>query len=106
MRINEIMRILQHAPRADKSAIIGINLRAERRSLAFVGTRFIASHGVGRRDNVTPSTCPPDRLPRPVGRDKSGPYAILAPLVQLRLMRIRADKSAMGTINRPLQMAG
>src|SRR6266566_8118035 len=33
---------------------------------------------------------------------ESGPYAILAPLVQLRLMRIGADKSALGTVNRPL----
>ena len=31
----------------------------------------------------------------PVGRDKSGPYALLAALVTLRLMHITADKSAL-----------
>ena len=34
----------------------------------------------GRRGNVTPYTCPPDRIPHPVGRDKSGPYDLLAAL--------------------------
>src|SRR2546423_3823076 len=39
----------------------------------------------------------------PVGGDKSGPYDLLAALLTLRLITIGADKSAMGTINRPLQ---
>ena len=47
---------------------------------------------------MTPSTCPPDRIPCPVGRDKSGPYAILAALVQLRLMRIGHDPLALRSV--------
>ena len=52
-----------------------------------VGTRFIASHRAergGQRDHPTP----------PLGRDKSGPYAILATLVQLGVMRIGHKKLA------------
>src|SRR5436853_4896323 len=57
-------RIPKYPPRADKSAIIRINLRAERRSLDVVGTRFIASHGLGRRGNVTPHAAPWDPIYR------------------------------------------
>src|SRR5437660_2070431 len=66
---------------------MGVKLR----SWMGVGTRFIASQEVGSH------VAPP---PRPVGRDKSGPYDLLATLVSLRLMPIMADKSAVGTINR------
>jgi len=45
-----------------------------------------------------------------LGRDKSGPYTSLAPTdadeLFDRVMPIRADESAVGAINRPLQIAG
>src|SRR5438270_7242823 len=52
------------APIADLSAPIGINLRAERRSLDVVGTRFIASHGRGGGGNVTLDLTPWDAINR------------------------------------------
>ncbi len=48
-----------------------------------VGTRLIASHGVGK--GPTRETVARWPSPRPVGRDQSGPYAFLATLVSLNL---------------------
>jgi hypothetical protein len=48
-----------------------------------VGTRLIASHGAGK--GGTRETVARWPSPRPVGRDQSGPYAFLSPLVSLHL---------------------